>query len=164
MGFGGPCRGRNGAVASRRVRFNSDSDVSVGRVGWRAFATVTPSSVVRCQNRMQQKARASGGVTWRPDNAGEMCTGIIFPGKCGVIEKKEEGATRWRMLQVIRTLFREGERRQGKKRRTKKEVARARTRPTFALTSLGRCENDDRSCRCRNQKQVCRRNVRGTKG
>jgi hypothetical protein len=31
-----------------------------------------------------------GGVTWRADNAGEMCTGIIFPGKCAVIEKKNE--------------------------------------------------------------------------
>lgn len=35
---------------------------------------------------MRQKAGTA--ATWRADNAGEMCTGIIFPGKCGVIEKK----------------------------------------------------------------------------
>lgn len=45
-----------------------------------------------------------------------MCTGIIFPGKCGVIEKKDERkkerkrgereGKRWCMLRVIRTLFR----------------------------------------------------------
>lgn len=45
-------------------------------------------------------------VTRRADNAGEMCTGIIFPSKCGVIEKKNENLRRD-----------EGEREGGGKRR-----------------------------------------------
>jgi len=111
-----------------RVRFNSDSDVSVGHVDWQAFgATVHPLSSSFSSRTACDKKRGGRGsrATWRADNVGEMCTGIIFPGKCGVIEKKErksrgEGGGRDACSRVIRTLFCGGERASstdGKRRR-----------------------------------------------
>lgn len=106
-----------------RVRFNSDSDVSVGHVDWQAFgATVYPPFLFLLCRAACDKKRGRRGprATWRADNAGEMCTGIIFPGKCGVIEKKNErarggGATRRCMLPELSGLYFAGDERAGSK-------------------------------------------------
>lgn len=90
------------------LRRESVSIQIVGRVGWRAFgATIALPFSSPFSSNAQQKAgtgeKREPRVTRRADNAGEMCTGIIFPSKCGVIEKKNEkplaerkGKGRWR--------------------------------------------------------------------
>lgn len=105
----GILQGRNrDSRIKKRVRFNSDSDVSIGHIGWQAFRTTVAlfSLLLTRAMRGKKQGKRESRVTWRADNAGEMCTGIIFPGKCGVIEKKNEnigeegreGKTAWRCM------------------------------------------------------------------
>lgn len=65
-----------------------------------------------------------------------MCTGIIFPGKCGVIEKKNENRSR-----VIRTLFRGGDGgtdERERERRVKERERGRRARQAIQLDTVGR--------------------------
>lgn len=147
MGFGGLWAAKWDRRVGR-VRFNSDSDVRVGHVDWQAFGATVRSPFLRLHSRAQRATKSgdSGGprATWRADNAGEMCTGIIFPGKCGVIEKKgRECRGRERRSdacsRVIRTLFRAGAR----ERAQRMEKGRRAHHRRFYLMPLDGNESND---------------------
>jgi len=128
----------NETVASlRRVRFNSDSDVSVERLaGFRGNSRSLPASLTLppplhpragCAAKNAAAVAAREGQRGRADNAGEMCMGIIFPGKCGVMEKKRKKKERRKNRKRKKRRERGGEKKKRKKRKEKKAKKKPRS-------------------------------------